>query len=83
MASATLNVGLSQAQLARVTREVDSGQCVSASEVVRRALREWLDRRIKADVAALEKNHPDAWEGHATPKAEALNPGNLSSHKSG
>ena len=55
MASATLNVSLSKEQLAQVTREVDSGQYVSASEVVRHALREWLDRRIKADVAALEK----------------------------
>jgi putative addiction module CopG family antidote len=54
MASATLNVSLSKEQLAQVTREVDSGQYVSASEVVRQALREWLDRRIKADVAALE-----------------------------
>jgi Arc/MetJ-type ribon-helix-helix transcriptional regulator len=58
--------------LAQVTREVDSGQYVSASEVVRQALREWLDRRIKADVTALEKNHKGAWERDTTPEEEAL-----------
>jgi antitoxin ParD1/3/4 len=72
MASATLNVSLSREQLAQVNREVDSGQYVSASEVVRQALREWLDRRIKADVAALEKNHKGAWERDMTPEEEAL-----------
>lgn len=72
MASATLNVSLSKEQLAQVTREVDSGQYVSASEVVREALREWLDRRIKADIAALEKSHKGAWERDTTPEEEAL-----------
>jgi putative addiction module CopG family antidote len=72
MASATLNVSLSKEQLAQVNREVDSGQYVSASEVVRQALREWLDRRIRADVAALEKNHKGAWERDTTPKEETL-----------
>jgi len=72
MASATLNVSLSKEQLAQVNREVDSGQYVSASEVVRQALREWLDRRIKADVAVLEKHHKGAWERDTTPEEEAL-----------
>ena len=39
MPNATLNVSLSKEQLAQVNREVDSGQYVSASEVVREALR--------------------------------------------
>jgi putative addiction module CopG family antidote len=72
MASATLNVSLSKEQLAQVNREVDSGQYVSASEVVRQALREWLDRRIKADIAALEKSHKGAWERDTTRQEEAL-----------
>jgi Arc/MetJ-type ribon-helix-helix transcriptional regulator len=72
MASATLNVSLSKEQLAQVNREVDSGQYVSASEVVHQALREWLDRRIKADLAALEKNHKGALERDTTPEEEAL-----------
>src|ERR1043166_7983202 len=45
MANATLNVSLSREQLAQVNREVESGQYVSASEVVREAQREivlWL-----------------------------------------
>ena len=72
MANATLNVSLSNEQLAQVNREVDSGQYVSASEVVREALREWLNRRIAADVAALEKAHEGAWERDTTPEEEAL-----------
>jgi Arc/MetJ-type ribon-helix-helix transcriptional regulator len=72
MASATLKVSLSKEQLAQVTCGVDSGQYASASEVVRQALREWLDRRIKADVVALEKNHKGAWERDTTPEEEAL-----------
>ena len=72
IANATLNVSLSKEQLAQVTREVDSGQYVSASEVVRQALREWLDRRIKADVAALEKDHKGAWERDTSPEEETL-----------
>jgi len=66
MANATLNVSLSQEQLAQINREVDSGQYVSASEVVREALRDWLNRRIEADVAALEKAHAGAWERDTT-----------------
>lgn len=72
MASATLNVSLSKEQLALVNREVESGQYISAGEVVREALREWLNRRIEADVAALEKNHKGAWERDTTPEEEAL-----------
>ena len=72
MASATLNVSLSKEQLALVNREVDSGQYISAGEVVRDALREWLNRRIEADVTALEKNHKGAWERDTTPEEEAL-----------
>jgi len=67
MANATLNVSLSEEQLAQVNREIDSGQYVSASEVVREALREWLKRRIQEDPAALEKAHAGAWERDTTP----------------
>jgi putative addiction module CopG family antidote len=72
MANATLNVSLSKEQLAQVTQEVESGQYVSASEVVRQALREWLDRCIKADVTALEKDHKGAWERDTSPEEETL-----------
>jgi Arc/MetJ-type ribon-helix-helix transcriptional regulator len=72
MASATLNVSLSKEQLALVNREVESGQYLSAAEVVREALREWLNRRIEADVAALDKAHKGAWERDTTPEEEAL-----------
>jgi len=72
MASATLNISLSKEQLALINREVDSGQYISAGEVVREALREWLNRRIEADVAALEKNHKGTWERDTTPEEEAL-----------
>ncbi len=68
MANATLNISLSEEQLAQVNREIDSGQYVSASEVVREALREWLKRRIEADVAALEQAHAGAWERDTTPE---------------
>src|SRR5438105_3898596 len=67
MGKATLNVSLSEEQLAQINREVDSGQYVSASEVVREALRDWLNRRIQADVAALEKAHAGAWPRDTTP----------------
>lgn len=67
MPNATLNVSLSKEQLAQVNREVRSGQYVSASEVVREALRDWLNRRIEADVAALEKAHAGAWERDTSP----------------
>ena len=39
---------------------------------MREALREWLNRRIEADAAALEKNHKGAWERNTTPEEEAL-----------
>jgi antitoxin ParD1/3/4 len=68
MANATLNVSLTDEQLAQVNREIDSGQYVSASEVVREALREWLKRRIAEDMAALEKAHAGAWERDTTPE---------------
>jgi antitoxin ParD1/3/4 len=71
MAVATLNVSLSEEQLALINREVDSGQYTSASEVVREAIRQWLERRIAADVAALEKAHAGAWERDTTPAEEA------------
>lgn len=68
MANATLNVSLSQEQLAQVNRELDSGQYVSASEVVREALRAWFKRRVAGDVAALEKAHAGAWERDTSPE---------------
>jgi putative addiction module CopG family antidote len=68
MANATLNISLTKEQLAEVNREVESGQYVSASEVVREALRVWLNRRIEADVAALEKAHGGAWDRDTTPE---------------
>jgi antitoxin ParD1/3/4 len=71
MAAATLNVSLSKEQLALINQEVDSGQYASASEVVREALRQWLQRRIEADVAELEKAHAGAWDRDTTPEEEA------------
>jgi Arc/MetJ-type ribon-helix-helix transcriptional regulator len=68
MANATLNVSLSEEQLAQLDRELDSGQYVSAGEIVREALREWLKRRIAEDVAALEKAHAGAWRRDTTPE---------------
>jgi len=68
MANATLNVSLSKEQLLEINREVQSGQYVSASEVVREAVRCWLNRRIQADVAALEKAHAGAWERDTRPR---------------
>ena len=66
MPNATLNVSLSKEQLAQLNREVDSGQYVSASEVVREALRDWLNRRIDLEVSALEKAHAGTWERDTT-----------------
>lgn len=68
MANTSLNVSLTLEQLAQINREVDSGEYVSASEVVREALRDWLNRRIEADVAALERAHTGAWERDTTPE---------------
>jgi antitoxin ParD1/3/4 len=71
MAAVTLNVSLSKQQVALINHEVDSGQYASATEVVRAALRHWLQRRIEADVAELEKAHAGAWERDATPEEQA------------
>jgi Arc/MetJ-type ribon-helix-helix transcriptional regulator len=61
---------MTEEQLAVINREVDSGQYTSASEVVREALRQRLERRIAADVAALERAHSGAWERDTTPAEE-------------
>lgn len=55
MPAVTLNISLNEEQAALIGREVDSGLYSSASEVVREALRQWSERRMEADVAALEK----------------------------
>ena len=70
MKNGTLNVSLSGELLAMVTREVESGQYVSGSEVVREALRDWFQRRVDADVAALEGAHAGAWERDTTSEEE-------------
>lgn len=67
MKNGTLNVSLTGELLAMVNREVQSGQYVSGSEVVREALREWFRRRFEADEAALEKAHHGAWTRDTTP----------------
>ena len=72
MAVSTLNVSLSDEQVAIISREVDSGLYASASEVVREAIREWIKKRIQEDVAALEKAHAGTWERDTTPEEEAL-----------
>jgi putative addiction module CopG family antidote len=66
MKNGTLNVSLSGELLSLVNREVQSGQYVSGSEVVREALREWFRRRFEADEAALEKAHHGAWTRDTT-----------------
>ena len=72
MAVSTLNVSLSDEEVAIISREVDSGLYASASEVVREAIREWIKKRIQEDVAALEKAHAGTWERDTTPEEEAL-----------
>src|SRR5579859_2731692 len=71
MAAVTLNVSLSEQQASLINREVESGNYTSASEVVREALRLWIERRITADVAELERRHAGAWEHDTTPREEA------------
>ena len=71
MAAVTLNVSLTKEQLALIKQEVHSGQYASAGEVVREALRQWLQRRIEVHVAGLEKAHAGAWDRATTPEEEA------------
>jgi putative addiction module CopG family antidote len=68
MSNGTMNVSLSGEMLDMIESEVKSGQYMSGSEVVREALRLWINRRIEADVAALERAHAGAWERGPTPK---------------
>jgi putative addiction module CopG family antidote len=70
MAAMTLNVSLSKQQASLINAEVESGNYMSASEVVREALRLWIERRIAADVAELERRHAGAWERDVTPREE-------------
>lgn len=67
MASGTLNVSLSKEQLEEVAKEVDTGEYGSVHEVVREALGQWLNRRRKTNLAALERAHAGAWERDTTP----------------
>jgi putative addiction module CopG family antidote len=71
MRAGTLNVSLSQEHLALIHREVERGHYSSASEVVREALRQWLERRIATEVAELDRRHAGAWERDTTPEEEA------------
>jgi putative addiction module CopG family antidote len=71
MAAMTLKVSLSEQQASLINREVESGNYTSASEVVREALRLWIERRIAADVAELERRHAGAWERDTTSREEA------------
>ena len=50
MQAVTLNVRLSQEQADMIHREVDAGNYTSASEVIREAVRQWLEHRVAADV---------------------------------
>jgi len=66
MASGTLNVSLTKEQLDQVAQEVHTGQYRSADEVIREALGQWLNRRRKTNLTALEEAHAGAWERDTT-----------------
>ena len=72
MAAVTLHVSLSKKQLALISREVESGLYASAGEIVREALRQWIQDRIQADLAELEQAHAGAWERDTTPGEDDL-----------
>ena len=71
MSAVTLNVSLSKEQLTLIQREVESGQYTSPGEVIREALRLWMEHRTAAELAALEQAHAGAWERDTTPEEEA------------
>lgn len=71
MPAVTLNISLNEEQAALVGREVDSGLYSSASEVIREALRQWSERRMEADVAALEQATGKMHARDITPAEEA------------
>jgi Arc/MetJ-type ribon-helix-helix transcriptional regulator len=58
-----------QAEL--INNEVEAGRYTSASEFIRERIREWEQRRIDQDVAALEHAHTEAWERDTTPEEES------------
>ena len=67
-----ITVKLTREQLGVINREVKSGRYTSPSDVVREALRLWLDRRITADIEALERAHSGVWDRDTTPEEEAI-----------
>lgn len=71
MPARTFNVSLNDELVEFLENERRSAGYSSASEAVREAIRQWRDRRIAADVAALEKAHAGAWERDTTPGEEA------------
>ena len=71
MCNGTMNVSLSGEMLEIIETEVKSGHYMSGSEVVREALRFWINRRIEADLAALAKAHAGAYERDVTPEEMA------------
>jgi putative addiction module CopG family antidote len=71
MAVATMNVSLTKRQAELINNEVEAGRYTSASEFIRERIREWDQRRIDQDVAALEHAHTGAWERDTTPEEES------------
>ena len=71
MAALKLNIRLNKQQTALIEREVESGLYASAEDVLREALRQWMERRIASDVGALEHAHAGAWDRDTTPAEEA------------
>ncbi len=71
MAVSTMNVSLTKRQAEMIGAEVEAGRYTSASEFIRRLVREWEERQIAKDVADLERAHAGAWERDATPEEQA------------
>lgn len=71
MPARTFNVSLNDELADFLEAERRTGGYTSASEIVREAVRQWRERRIAADVAALEKAHAGAWDRDTTPAEEA------------
>ena len=71
MQAVTLNVRLSEEQAAVIQREVDAGNYTSASEVIREAVRQWLERRIAAEVAEFDRLSAGLWDRTTSAEEEA------------
>lgn len=72
MAVATMNVSLTKRQAEMINREIEAGRYTSGSEFIRERVREWEQRQIEQDLAALELAHAGAWERNATAEEESL-----------